>query len=240
MRLVSLITILVFGFNICFGQTDLTAEELLQKSIQYHDPQNKLFVSDLTLDLLETRPNGKDRSTALKCNIYKESFTYLQERDTLFIDAHYKQGQFNFRVNGNSEISDQVRKDQRLTTERFLMLKNYYQYLWLLPTKLNDRGTIIDPEVRAENFFGKDALEIKVTYEPTVGKDIWYFYFHPSSYALVGYRFYHDEAANDGEYILLEGEMVSENVRLPKERKWYTHKEDKFLGADILKGFWVE
>ena len=100
--------------------------------------------------------------------------------------------------------------------------------------KLKDPGTIIDPKVTAIDFDGQKSLALRVTYEEAVGKDIWYFYFHPETYALIGYRFYHDESKNDGEYITLEGEESLSSLRLPKIRKWYTHKENKFLGADIL------
>ena len=51
---------------------------------------------------------------------------------------------------------------------------------------------------------------------------------------MIGYRFYHDESANDGEYILLEGETTDGTVRLPKSRTWYTHKDDRLLGTDVL------
>jgi len=51
---------------------------------------------------------------------------------------------------------------------------------------------------------------------------------------MIGYRFYHDESANDGEYILLEGETTDGSVRLPKRRTWYTHKDDRLLGTDVL------
>jgi hypothetical protein len=77
-------------------------------------------------------------------------------------------------------------------------------------------------------------LEIKVTYDPEVGADIWYFYFDPSTFALSGYRFYHDESKNDGEYILLEGEITINGVKFPEKRAWHTHKEGKYLGNDDL------
>jgi len=67
-----------------------------------------------------------------------------------------------------------------------------------------------------------------------VGKDIWYFYFDKKTVALIGYRFYHDESKNDGEYITLDGEEIIQGIRIPKNRKWYYNKDDKFLGADFL------
>ena len=49
-----------------------------------------------------------------------------------------------------------------------------------------------------------------------------------------GYRFYHDEEKNDGEYIYLDGLTKYKNIKIPSKRDWYTHKEDKFLGSDKL------
>jgi hypothetical protein len=76
---------------------------------------------------------------------------------------------------------------------------------------------------------------LKVSYDPETGSDTWYFYFNPETYALAAYQFYHDPAKNDGEYILLEGEAEVGGMRLPKRRSWYTNKERRFLGTDILQ-----
>lgn len=77
-------------------------------------------------------------------------------------------------------------------------------------------------------------LQIKVTYDAAVGGDIWYFYFDPSSFALSGYRFYHDESLNDGEYILLENETSVGALRIPAKRHWYTHQGNRYLGSDEI------
>lgn len=113
-------------------------------------------------------------------------------------------------------------------------MKDYYQYLWALPMKLKDPGTIIDPNVHARDFFGQELLEVRVTYDQEVGNDIWYFYFHPDTYALSGYRFYHDESKNDGEYILIEGEKQVNGMKIPARRHWYTHTDRRLLGTDEI------
>ena len=235
----SLVISILMSFNFIHAQ-EISAKDLLVKSKEYHDPNAKLLTSDLTFDFIETRPGGKDRSTTVKANIVKETFRLLQSRDSFLIDSYYDKGAVSFKVNGDEEIKTAIKEKFRLNNDRFVMMRNYYQYLWLLPIKLDDPGTIIHEEVVLTDFFGTESLQIKVTYKPEVGKDIWYFYFDPNSYAMVGYRFYKNEAANDGEYILLVGEQESNGVRIPKTRKWYMHKDDKYLGADILDGFWVE
>lgn len=214
---------------------EMTPVQLIEKSIQYHDPNGKLLDKEVTMDFIETRPGGEDRKSAIGFNIKKETFQMASQRDGVSTNSIYDKGEVSFLVNGESNISDEIKKKYRLNEERVAMMKNYYQYLWLMPMKLKDPGTIIDPDVKKKDFFGKQSLEIRVSYSAEVGKDIWYFYFHPETYALQGYRFYHDESKNDGEYILLEGESTHDNVRLPKKRTWYTHNEDKLLGADILE-----
>ncbi len=138
-------------------------------------------------------------------------------------------------LNKSRDISDEDREKHKLNCDRTSLLRNYYLYLWGMPMKLTDPGTNIHDEVEKSDFQGKEVLSMKVTYDEAVGNDTWYFYFTPNNYALVGYRFYHDESKNDGEYITLDGEETINNIRFPKIRKWYYNKDDKFLGADILE-----
>jgi hypothetical protein len=114
------------------------------------------------------------------------------------------------------------------------MYKNYYTYLYGLPMKLKDSGTIIDQQTSRKTFKGKEYLVLKASYEKEVGEDIWYFYFDPESYAMEVYQFFHDESKNDGEYILLTGEEEVSGIKMPKTRAWYYNKDEKYLGTDVL------
>jgi len=55
-----------------------------------------------------------------------------------------------------------------------------------------------------------------------------------ADHSLVAYRFFHDEAAGDGEWITLEGELAGAGLRLPQSRSWYTNTGDEYLGRDRL------
>jgi len=59
-----------------------------------------------------------------------------------------------------------------------------YTFLYGLPIKLKDRGTIIDRKVYNKTFKGKMYNVLKVSYNEPIGKGIWYFYFDPSTSAL--------------------------------------------------------
>lgn len=215
------------------AQTTPNAHEIIDKSISYHDPSGILTSARLKMKFEESRPNG----TTSTSHFILDPSTYdfeVQRNGSNAVTYKVENGQFSGYLNGKSTLSEEEMKKYRINEDRALMMRNYYHYLWYLPVKLKDPGTIVHDAVLEVDFFGKSSLQIKVTYDAEVGHDIWYFYFHPSTYALQGYRFYHDEAANDGEYILLDDELEHKGVRIPQTRKWYTHKEAKFLGQDKL------
>ena len=120
-----------------------------------------------------------------------------------------------------------------LNKERANLYKNYYTYLYGLHMKLKDDSTIIHQKVEKGNFKGKKYLILKVTYNKGIGKDTWYFYFNPKTYAMEVYQFF-KEAKDSGEYILLSGLDIINGVKMPKKRVWYYNKDDKYLGTDIL------
>lgn len=236
------ILLLVFGFLLlgrpaAFPQID-NARALVQKSIQYHDPAGKWEKGAFHFPLYESRPNGGYRLTDIWLDNQRSTFELRQIRGK---DRLYRYlGPETCRVEWNyrTEVPAEARENLRLHCDGGnTFYRNYYGYLYGLPMKLQDPGTIIDPEIREKDFFGKELLEIKVTYEAEVGGDTWYFYFDPQSYALSGYRFYHEEEKNDGEYILLEGEITINGVKFPQRRAWHTHREGKYLGNDDLLPF---
>ena len=217
-----------------FAQS-LTGAQLLEKSIQYHDPEQKWASASLQLQLLEKRPGAPDRQTIIHLDLPKDFFRLEQWRGEDHIIRQVSETTCLHQLNGSENISEQDNQKYQFDCQRTKRIRNYYTYLWGLPMKLKDKGTIIDKEVQNTQFEGKDCYAIKVTYDPEVGADTWYFYFDKTTFALIGYRFYHDEGQNDGEYITLEGEEILNGFRLPKTRKWFVNKDDEFLGEDILQ-----
>ena len=59
-------------------------------------------------------------------------------------------------------------------------------------------------------------------------------YFDKNTYQLKRYQFFHEEGKNDGEYIILENELMIGGIKMPKDRAWYYNKDDKYLGTDYL------
>jgi len=211
------------------------ASWVVEQSIAYHDPLGHWRRSRFRLDLLETRPDASDRQTRVQFDNSEDSFEILTNREEAVIEGRMASGDCVLTLNGSVDFTDEERERYRLTCERLAWLRDYYSFLWGLPMKLLDAGTRIDPEATDDRYQEKRVWTVRVTYDESVGSDTWYFYFDQQNYALVGYRFFHDEAEGDGEYIVLEGEIETVGLKMPASRAWYTNTKDEYLGTDTLE-----
>ena len=228
-----LLTPIVLFHIICFGQ-NLTGEELINKSIAYHDPNNSWsrFAGDLNITM-ET-PNRAPRVSTITLDLQKQYFKNEYGRDGNTITQEINKKNCSVLLNKSQEFTAEEEKTYRLSCEQAKRTRDYYTYLYGLPMKLKDPGTLINPKVEKRSFKGKDYWVAQVNYEKGVGEDTWYFYFDPSTFALEVYQFYHDESKNDGEYILLTEESEVNGIKMPKNRAWYYNKDDTYLGTDFL------
>ena len=211
----------------------ITGDELLEKSIEFHDPIGnwKTFYGELIVTM--KTPKRTLRKSSIQIHLPRQYFSVEAARDTIILKQIVDKGTCSYVINGNTNPSEALLEKYSLNCERAKMFKNYYTYLYGLPMKLRDKGTIINQIVTTKTFKGKEYLVLKATYSKEVGKDTWYFYFDPKTYAMEVYQFF-KEAKNSGEYILLSGLETINNIKMPKNRAWYYNKDDGYLGTDIL------
>lgn len=196
----------------CYAQ-NLSAMQVLDKSIQYHDPKNQWSTFNHQMDFVSERPDGPDRKTTVLIN---NNFGYFSQTE----DGN----KMEIIMDSCSQIPTGK------TCDNVKQTRNYYIYLWGLPMKLKDQGTLIDKKLVEEKFEGTDCYVLRVPYDD----DIWFFYIDKSTFAMRGYMFYKDEPTKKGEVIYLNEESIIGNMRIPKKRKWVTTPDGKFLGTDIL------
>lgn len=230
----SIFLLLAFGMADLQGQV-LTGSQLLDKTIAHHDPNNNWGTFDDQLAITMKTPDKKERISRIRINLPERYFKLSATKDGVTLEHTLDKDVCTLSLNGSTEISEEDAETHRLTCERANSMKNYYTYLYGLPMKLKDPGTIVDPKVQTRTFKGKKYLVLKVNYDDAVGNDSWYFYFDPQTYAMEVYQFFHDETKNDGEYILLSGTETISGILMPKTRAWYYNKDHKYLGTDVLK-----
>jgi len=192
-----------------------SAKEILQKTIDYHDPNGEWKSLKATFEYAEKQPNGDVRKTVFKLDNAANSH-YLNRGD--------KEA---YRVNGKYEVEVLLGDKD---AARGKMLRSYYVYLWGLPMKLQDKGTKLLDEVKTENVKGADCFKIRVKYE----KETYAFFVTKDTYQMVAYRFMKNDGSGKGENIYLEGEVTVGRMKIPKARSWYTIPNDTFLGTDVL------
>jgi hypothetical protein len=217
-----------------FGQT-ISGSELLEKSIAFHDPNGNWATFNTKLNVTMTTPNAPDRLSKITINLPQQFFQVVATKEGITTEYTINKGKCSIALNGKTELTNEELKANKLSCDRANMYKNYYTYLYGLPMKLKDPGTIVLEKVEEKTFKGKTYLTLKVSYDKAVGNDVWYFYFDPKTYAMEVYQFFHDEAKNDGEYILLSGIETIGGINMPKVRAWYTNKENNYLGTDTLE-----
>jgi hypothetical protein len=222
--------VLLFAFQ-GFSQ-ELTGEQLLDKAIQYHDPNGNWETFNSTLNVTMKTPDKPNRDSEIKINLPQEYFYVKSSRGTNTTEYTVNKDDCIIVFNGKTPTEEE-KKEHKLSCDRANMYKNYYTYLYGLPMKLKDNGTVIHDKTERKTFKGKEYLVLKATYNKEVGKDTWYFYFNPKTYAMEVYQFF-KATPTSGEYILLSGVEIINGIKLPKNRAWYYNKNDGYLGTDIL------
>jgi len=213
---------------------ETSGAHLLAAALEHHDPDGSWVAGRFTMTLESHRPDGSTREIVLDFDNRVGSFGATRESDAGLIEAEIGPGErCELKLAGSAEIPPKTAEKHGVTCERWRRMRDYYHYMWGLPMKLADEGTLLGAGSEGE-FNGVAARVLAVTYEPETGGDTWYFYFDPATARAVGYRFYHDPATNDGEYIVLEGEVEAGGVRFPRRQTWYMNDDDELLGSDEL------
>lgn len=193
-----------------------TVEEILKKANQYHDPAGQWKTLEATFHFKETRPNGSDRSTVLKIKNGENWHEINRNNEEIY------------EIDGRGNVNLLSGKGD---ADRGRMLRNYYIYLWGLPMKLLDPGTPVESDIVTRKIKGIDSFGVVVGYS----KETYTFYFSKSNFRMIAYQFYKNDDSGKGEMIHLEGEIIFNKMRIPKERSWYELPNDKYLGTDILE-----
>ena len=207
----------------------ITGNQLLEKAIHFHDPKGNWKTFNGELFVTMKTPDQIKRKSEIRINLPKEYFYIKSYKDASTEEYTVNKGICSKVVGGNKNPSN----DPKKTCKRANLYKDYYTFLYGLPMKLKDEGTIVHQKVVKKIFNGKEYWVLKVTYDENVGKDRWFFYFNPKNYEMEAYQFFKKEE-NSGEFILLSGLEIIQEIKMPKTRDWYYNKDNRYLGTDLL------
>lgn len=231
-------TSLLCCLSVIISAQHISPKQLLESAINYHDADGKWQKFNSAFTIVMTTPNTPKRTSIISINLPGDYFSLKATKDTVNTTYRLDKGKCEMEYNGKV-LTPLEAEEKKMTCDRATRYKNYYSYLYGLPMKLKDAGTNLSDEVEKRTFKGKAYLSLKVTYDETVGSDVWYFFFDPKTYAMEIYQFFKtdangEEKPDSGEYILLSEEAVVNGIKMPKVRAWYYNKDDGYLGTDRL------
>lgn len=233
-----LFLILFIGAFFNGAAQEITGQQLLDRAINAHDPNGNWNSFKGNLQVTMSTPDKPARVSDILIDLPAQKFSVTATRDSVM--TAYIVDKENASVDKKDLRSPKtimvITEDD---VQRATFMKNYYTYLYGLPMKLKDEGSIVANDIEKKVFKGKEYLVLKVTYLPGTGGDVWYFYFDPTSYKMEVYQFFRTDKngillPESGEYILLSDSHLINEIHMPKVRKWYYNKDDKFLGADVI------
>jgi hypothetical protein len=228
--------ILLFVFLQFQAQAQLSALEVLEKSIEVHDPKNRWKRFEAALEMSIVREKVADRVFTIHLDLRQKSFGYEVKNDSL----HYKQG---FRdtshyvfLNGETTVPTPLILRYDLGKKRTQYLREVYEYLLFLPMRLKNDVKFLSKEPVKEVFNQKSCYKITFQYEPIDENETWHFFIDQQTFVLHGYQFYLKDKTTNGEYIYTTDYELIKGILMPKTKSWYWNKDGSFFRTDrILK-----
>lgn len=234
-NLLFLSVMLCFCYVNAQNQAKINGKELLQKTIAYHDPKGNWgsFQQKLYFHAKEVQ------DTAIYEEVFLDNknsfFGHISHTDGKLIEKGVQDTFYFARINGDTSISADDKKKYRVSKRATRAARNSYVFLYGLPMKMADKGVILTDEVKIDTFNKKNYYVLRADFEKGIGTDTWYLYINPENYAMEGYRFYHNRKPNDGEFIICEGLLNVQEMKIPKIRYWYSNANGEYGATDIVE-----
>jgi hypothetical protein len=215
-------------------QAQQTTYDILQKSIKIHDPRGRWQNLKAEWDMSIVREKQADRLFTIALNMPKKYFAYRVKTDSVRYAQGFKGTTFEAFFNNSKEIPEATIKKYDLTLTRTQYLREVYEYLLLLPMRLQNDTALLSKDYTIETFNGSPCYKLTIQYEPINENETWHFFIDTQSFILRGYQFYVKEKTTNGEYIYLEDYTPVKGIWMPKTKKWYWNKDGSFFRTDRI------
>lgn len=200
------------------------AESLLDKTIQFHDPDNK-WPEYKTMVVQKSRMlrEGDDTTAVRTRKILMDN-----EQRHFIVQQDVEDYSLIRTVGGDSlcetrwlkpDLTAEDSARMNLTCESARFYRDYFRYLLGLPMVLRDSATVLSDKVGEEELFGSTYQTLTVNYKPEGEHPEWTFFVDTTDYHLAAARFVKPDST--GEYIVFGDVTRHKGIRNFDTFKWY-------------------
>ena len=210
----------------------LNGAELIQKSIEVHDPNNNWQDLVLNIRTQEPRVGNPGRFSEVKLNNKTGAFEMIRNREQ-HLSKHIidENGNATTLLDNSDSYPDSLIAKYRLQPERNQRYRNFYQTMYRLPMSLK-----IDTIFSAEEamFNNTSCYKISLQLEEEVFSKYWDIFLEKDSYIYKGMEITFPDEPEKGERLYFNGEAIIDGVKIPRTRHWHELSDDAYMGSDIL------
>lgn len=198
-----------------------SGQQILKKSIDFHDPSNQW-------NRLQQKINIQSDF------LYPDTAVY-----SLIIGLDNPQKLVSY---SNTTLAQQVEFTDtsclvvlgNKSCEQSAWTKNFYHFILGLPMTLQNEEAVVHKSVVDTSFYDQPSYRVAIDFE----KEKWHFYFAKSDYHLIGFAFNKNFEAK-AEEIRTEGLIEFNGMKLPKIRYWWITTDSLapiYSGKDEIMG----
>ena len=216
------------------AEKELSAQELLERSIQKHDPKGEWNEAEFIVRIQEPRLQNPVRFSEVSINNKTGAFELKRNREDKVASYQIDSNGVTTVLLDNQVVQDSTLIDRYMLQD--LRVQNYqrfYQILLGLPMSLD--ADVLDTmgSVSEVVFNEKSSYRIEITLKKPLFSDHWNLFISKDDFRLLGIEMVFPDNANKGERLYFNKTLQIGNIQIPRIRHWY-ELDDSYSGSDVI------
>lgn len=198
------------------SEKKLSSEEIISKSIQFHDPHShwSKFQATMNFESSFSWNDSIPEHLELTFDNFNNHFNYIN---------HDRKVEIDFHPDSCKGIP------QNELCNSYAWTYKFYPYVWGLPMKLKDPGIQPEKGIKKTALKNDSVWEIQVNYE---AENFW-FYFDDQNYQLRAFKFIKNDTSAHGEIVILDKLQEVQSINFPKHKTWL-NLDSSLIGTNEL------
>lgn len=211
-----------------------SAEEIFEKSIQFHDPRGKWenYSGKLKMNVCFTNDGNTYGSEIVEIDVPNDFYKWTRLINGFKIVKGKKDGEIFFSVNGNSNPTGFERKTFAINETNINMMKELHYWHFGQFNYLRNAGVKLQEDVKKEIFDGKECFLLSFTGDSSevinpyfIGENI--FCVDSKTFEIVGCIY------SDG-YLKIQGKIDINGLKIPAVETWYDKETNQLRGTTLF------